>query len=165
MGTGKSAVGPLAAAALGYTFVDLDHCIEAAAGKPIKHIFADEGEDAFRDMESEALVRLSQANHQVISTGGGCVIREANRTHMSRTGHVICLTASAACIVRRTGRGRGKRPLLANSPDPMAHVSSMLLARAPYYNQCHHIVDSTGRTVEAVAADVVRLHQEAEWKS
>jgi shikimate kinase len=164
MGTGKSAVGPRAATALGYDFIDLDHQIELSAGKPIRLIFEEDGEAVFRDLESATLASAAKQNNVVISTGGGCVVREENRNIMAQSGHMVCLTASAACIVRRTGKGRGKRPLLTGAEDQLAHVAAMLAERDPFYQQCHHIVDTTGRTVEDVSVQVVRLHQEGTWK-
>jgi shikimate kinase len=166
MGTGKSAVGPLAARALGYTYVDLDREIEQAAGMSVPKIFAEKGEPAFRALESEALERISARNGCVVATGGGVVLSRANRRLMARTGHVVCLTASPAAIVRRTARGRKRRPLL-NDPgagDLTGTVRRLLAERAPYYGECHHMVDTTGRPVVAVAREVVALHQEGAWR-
>jgi shikimate kinase len=168
MGTGKSAVGPLAARALGYTYVDLDREIEQAAGMSVPKIFAEKGEPAFRALESEALERISTRDGCVVATGGGVVLSRANRRLMARTGHVVCLTASPAAIVRRTARGRKRRPLL-NGPDAGggdlgATVRRLLAERAPFYGECHHMVDTTGRPVVAVAREVVALHREGAWR-
>jgi shikimate kinase len=166
MGTGKSAVGPLAARALGYTYVDLDREIEQAAGMSVPKIFAQKGEPGFRALEAEALLRVSRRDGCVVATGGGVVVSPANRRLLARTGHVVCLTASAAAIVRRTARSRRRRPLLADPEggDVTATVRRLLEARAPYYAECHHMVDTTGRPVAAVAREVVALHREGAWR-
>lgn len=164
MGTGKSAVGPLAARALGYTYVDLDREIERAAGMTVPEIFAQEGEAAFRVREGEALERVSRRRRCVVATGGGVVLSDANRSRMARSGHVVCLTASPAAIVRRTRRGRGRRPLLAGPGSVESRVRGLLAERAACYAECHHMVDTTGRSVAAVARQIVELHREGEWR-
>lgn len=164
MAAGKSAVGPRAAHALGYAVVDLDREIEHQAGRPIPQIFADDGEAAFRDLEAAALATAATRENCVIITGGGCVIRADNRRLMARSGHVVCLWATPHAIVRRTRRGRTGRPLLDGAKAPLEHVTAMLAEREAFYRECHHIVDTTGRTVEAVTAEVVRLHREGAWK-
>jgi shikimate kinase len=165
MGTGKSAVGPLAARALGYTYVDLDREIEQAAGMSVPQIFAEKGEPAFRALETEALARVSRRARCVVATGGGVVLSEANRRLLARTGHVVCLTASAAAILRRTARTRRRRPLLADTgSDLTTTVRKLLAERGPYYRECHHMVDTTGRPVTAVAREVAALHREGAWR-
>jgi len=166
MGTGKSAVGPLAARALGYTYVDLDREIEQAAGMSVPQIFATQGEPAFRALEAQALAKVSRRERCVVATGGGVVLSAANRRLLARTGHVVCLTASAAAIVRRTGRSRRRRPLLSDpeAGDLTATVRRLLAERAPFYRECHHVVDTTGRPVAAVAREVTALHREGAWR-
>jgi shikimate kinase len=165
MGTGKSAVGPLVARALGYTYVDLDREIEQAAGMSVAKIFAARGEPAFRALEAEALSQVSRRERCVVATGGGIVLSAANRRLLARTGHVVCLTASPAAIIRRTARTRQRRPLLdPKAGDLTATVRSLLAERAPFYRECHHMVDTTGRPVAAVAREVAALHLEGAWR-
>lgn len=164
MGTGKSAVGPLAARALGYAYVDLDKVIEQAARMSIPEIFEKEGEASFRERESDALRQVVRRERCVVATGGGIVLRSENRELMARHGHVVCLSASPAAIVRRTGRGRARRPVLGTGGSLSGRVAELLKEREPYYRECHHIVDTTGRPVEEVAREVVRLHLEGAWK-
>jgi len=165
MGTGKSAVGPLAARALGYTYVDLDREIEQAAGMSVPQIFATQGEPAFRALETAALAQVSRRERCVVATGGGIVLSEANRRLLAGTGHVVCLAASAAAIVRRTARHRRRRPLLdPKTGDLTATVRRLLAERAPFYRECHHMVDTTGRPVASVAREVTALHLEGAWR-
>src|SRR5580765_1963059 len=124
-GTGKSAVGPLVARQLGWDFVDTDDVVEKRAGKRILQIFADDGEQAFRDMESEALREVCSRDKTVIATGGGAVLRADNRRLLAESGFVVCLEAWPETIFRRlTERADTKpldRPLLA-SDDPLARI-------------------------------------------
>ena len=90
-GTGKSTVGPLLAAALGWQFLDADEHVERLARRTIAEIFAAEGEQGFRDLESAALAELCQGDGRVIATGGGVVLREFNRELLSTAGFVAWL--------------------------------------------------------------------------
>src|SRR4051812_17648318 len=92
-GTGKSTVGPLLAAALGWEFADADDLIEAAAGRSVADIFAAEGEAGFRDREAAALAELCRGERRVVATGGGAVLRPANRELLAASGFVAWLTA------------------------------------------------------------------------
>src|SRR5690348_4499917 len=100
-GTGKSTVARQLALALGWDWVDADVEIELRAGKSIAAIFADEGEEHFRDLESEVLADLVTKTNVIIAAGGGVVLRETNRQELRRCGHVICLKASPATIFKR----------------------------------------------------------------
>src|SRR5437879_3867198 len=93
-GTGKTTVGQLIAARLGWSFADVDARIETGAGKSIAEIFATEGETSFRDREAAALTELCARSACVVATGGGAVLREANRAVLKANGFVAWLTAS-----------------------------------------------------------------------
>lgn len=90
-GSGKTTVGRALARLSGKPFVDLDEELVRRTGKPIPKIFAQEGEAAFRDLESRILAETCAGSGQVIATGGGAVLREENRRAMRRTGRVYCL--------------------------------------------------------------------------
>src|ERR1035437_6769773 len=113
MGSGKSTVGRELHHRLGYPLVDMDQVIEQRAGKPITAIFADEGEQAFRDMETDLLVELDDpaAPRRIISTGGGVVGREQNRALLQRLGYVVWLHAPISVILEGTRHNRSP-PLL-----------------------------------------------------
>src|SRR5512137_1790249 len=111
MGTGKTSVGQLLAERLGWPFVDLDDRIVAAAGKPISVIFAEDGEQAFRDLETLACQAIGSESGLIIATGGGAVLRPANREALAAAGVVICLEATPEAILGRVGSG-ADRPVL-----------------------------------------------------
>jgi shikimate kinase len=166
MATGKSTIGRLCARSLGFRFRDSDTLIERRAGRPIPEIFAEEGESAFRARESEALQDLARGYHLVIATGGGAVMNAVNVARLRRTGIVILLHAAPEEILMRVGN-RQSRPLLADAPDPLARIESLLLQREPYYRAAAHaIVETTGLSRETAAARVLEAyHTEAErWR-
>ena len=167
-GTGKSAVGPLVAKQLGWVFVDTDYVVEKRANKRILQIFADDGEQAFRDLESEALQEVCSRDKTVIATGGGAVLRAENRRLLAESGFIICLEAWPETIFRRlTERADTKpldRPLLA-SDDPLARIRELKYGRAHLYALCDWSVHTDGLSIEEVAAEVVRAHDEHAEKS
>ena len=162
MGTGKTAVGQLVARRLGLPFVDMDAEIEAQAGKPVREIFGEEGEAAFRRMENQLCEELATgrlrselAEGAVIATGGGALINPENRSLMSQRGLVICLDTSPDEILRRLG-DEATRPLL-DVNDPRAEIERLLSARREAYEAIAWHIDTTELSVEQTARRVVSL--------
>ncbi|HEX8312828.1 MAG TPA: shikimate kinase [Chthoniobacteraceae bacterium] len=153
MGTGKSSIGRLLAARLRFKFVDTDQMIVEKAGCEIPQIFADHGEAHFRDMETEALSSLAQAERRVVATGGGIVVREENRTLLRALGLVVALTASEDVIFRRVSRNQ-KRPLL-ETPNPRETISRMLAARQPQYAEAAQFSVDTSDLTHAEVAEAI----------
>ncbi|MDD5935906.1 MAG: shikimate kinase [Clostridiales bacterium] len=134
MGSGKSSVGIRLAHALGYEFMDTDHYIESTYEKSIKDIFATEGEEAFRKIETDSLKELSKSlHHHVIATGGGMPLREENAALLRQIGTVIFLNASKEEIYSRLKEDT-TRPLLAGE-NPMQRIEALLNARLPIYQK------------------------------
>jgi 3-dehydroquinate synthase len=155
MGTGKSVVGQEVARRLGLRFVDMDDVIVEWTGKPIPRIFAEDGEPAFRQIESEVCADLSAREGLVIATGGGALIDPENRRTMMRSSTVVCLTADSDEILRRVGDD-DNRPLL-DVPDPCARIAELLDARRAAYQAIPWQIDTTGLSVEQVAEQVIAL--------
>jgi shikimate kinase len=110
--TGKTTIGTELALMLGWGFVDLDKEIEERTSKNIKDIFSEIGEDKFRDIESEVLEDIfNKMSKIVVSTGGGCVIRERNR-EILRKGIVILFRSSINTIVNRMKKDNSRPPLV-----------------------------------------------------
>lgn len=159
MGTGKTSVGRRISAQLRMRYVDTDDVIERESGRRISEIFAEDGEPAFRQLEGEAVHKVSKIRNQVISTGGGVVLKKANMIKLKRSGVVFCLTATAQEIYRRVGH-QAHRPLLQTS-DPLAKIRAMLAERQPYYAQADYIVKTTGRSFGEIIAHIKKVFQDA----
>jgi shikimate kinase len=154
MGTGKTTVGRLLAGRLGRRFLDLDQVIVQDAGRPISDIFRDQGEAAFRLLESAALGRVLGEDAVVIATGGGAACREDNLSAMLARAHVVALFASPDESVRRAGAHSG-RPLFDNAADPVAAARALLAGREPFYRRAHVHVDTEGRGPEEIVAEII----------
>lgn len=155
MGTGKSSVGRLCAAALHYDAVDTDHLIEQRAGRSITEIFAQDGEAKFRELEQQLVAEMAGWRKKVISTGGGLGANEAHLASLKQHALVVCLWSSPEAIWQRV-RHQSHRPLL-QGPDPLAKIRELLAARAPFYKQADVLVSTDLRDVREVADHV--LHQ------
>lgn len=154
MGTGKSTIGRQVARKLGFQFLDMDHVIVEREGAPVAQLFAERGEQAFRDLESAALRSLGHLNRVVVSTGGGAVVREENRTVLRELGFVVGLTASEEVIYERVSRNQ-KRPLL-QTEDPRATIRALLAARAGAYRAAAQVeVDTSALTPAQVVERIV----------
>ncbi len=163
MGTGKTSVGKEVARLLGWDFLDMDAIIEQRAGKTIAEIFAQDGESAFRQMETALCRELAERPHVVIATGGGALVPEANRETMAGHGLVICLTCSLDEIWRRLQMVTD-RPMLFTE-DRHAQIESLLAQRTPAYNRIPHHIDTTARPVKEVAWQILELWQAAQPNS
>jgi shikimate kinase len=165
MGTGKTTVGRLLAARLGFEFVDTDHVIEARHG-PIASIFAAHGEGAFRSLERGLAQELAARRRLVISTGGRLMLDVANVASLGAEGRVVCLVATPEQILARVlGDGGGPvRPLLADG-DPHQRIIELLAERKLGYGRFRQL-RTDGLTPEAIAdqlADMLRSERQNGW--
>ncbi len=159
MGAGKSTIGRLLAKELRLLFKDSDKEIELRTGANIPWIFDREGEPGFRDREQAMIAELCELDGVVVATGGGAVMREANRRALHQGGRVIYLHASVEQQVGRTARDRN-RPLL-RTANPEATLRSLLEMRDPLYREIGraataHGGDRHSRAPAAVAAPLSR---------
>jgi shikimate kinase len=162
MGAGKSSVGMELARLTGLRLVDLDRLIVDRRGRPIKDIFAAEGEGAFRGYETEALRSIADAVGLVVATGGGVVGRPANWELMRRMGPVIYLRAPWP-VLRSRIAGCRERPLAA--PDRGENqVERLLRQRQPLYEQADLIVDTDHKTIPEIAEEI-RLEIKNRWQT
>ena len=153
MGAGKSSVGRPLAEALGYRFLDADTALEQAARRPIPEIFASEGEEGFRELETAMLDGIAAWHSLVVATGGGVVTRPVNWGHL-RQGVVIWLDAPEELLLRRLRADRTARPLLEEA-DPAARLTALLEARRPLYAQADLTVAQGEEAPAQVAARVL----------
>jgi shikimate kinase len=158
-GTGKTTVGRLLARELGWGFADCDDVVEAAAGKSIAQLFADEGEAGFRDREAAALTDLCGRERLVIATGGGAVLRPVNRDLLKSAGFVAWLTAPPETIwarLRADSTTSQRRPNLTPTGG-VDEVRALVAAREPLYRAvAHFTADTDGPSPESVAATIFK---------
>ena len=165
MGTGKTAVARVLARRLGTEVVDTDALVTAEAGKPISRIFAEDGEPAFRRMETRVLEKLAAASDtpraNVIATGGGIVLKQRNWTLLRALGDVVCLSARPSTILDRVGTA-DDRPLLAGSREEvLARINALQGRRTQAYAQADWICPTDGLTPEQVAGRILRWRAHA----
>lgn len=154
MGSGKSSVGKILADLLGYRFIDLDSEIVTAAGCSINDIFARDGEQQFRTLESFQLERiLTNEEVSVIATGGGAVISSHNRELMKNRGVVINLKVTIEQVIERL-KGCDNRPLLAVA-DAEKRVKILMDEREEFYADADIRIDTGRKSVEDVAAEIL----------
>ncbi len=150
MGAGKTTIGRRLAEQLGVAFVDSDAEIESRCGADIPWIFDVEGEEGFRRREVAVIDDLTRPSEGVIATGGGVVMREENRAHLSQRTRVIYLHASVDQQLQRTRKSK-KRPLL-QTEDPRARLESLFEVRDPLYRAiADQVVETDGQSVAAIA--------------
>ena len=153
-GCGKSSVGPILAGRLDCECVDSDRVIEERAGKSIAEIFADDGEPAFRTLETEVLTDLLKEESLVIAAGGGAILAEVNRQRMRDAGEVVWLKASAEVLSERISAdvaSKGMRPSLTGKPIG-EEVAEVLAARSLLYDAAATItVDAGEGTPQKIA--------------
>ncbi len=149
MGAGKSVVGRRLAERFETDFFDTDAVVERLAGRTIETLWADEGEAAFRRLESMCILRLTDVD-AVVATGGGAILDPSNVDAMRASGPVVWLRASAETLLQRIGNGR-RRPLLADA-DVGTRLEELLSTRElAYLGAASLIVDTDGLTTDAVA--------------
>lgn len=153
MGAGKSVVGKLLSQKLDLPFVDLDEVISVAAGKSVSEIFADEGEEGFRERESEALRNELNGCGKVLSCGGGVVLSDDNVELMQRRSRVYLLEISPEKALERLSTGSG-RPLLEEG-DMEERVREMMEMRAERYRSAAHaVIDANDASPEEDAEGI-----------
>jgi len=152
MGVGKTSVGTRLAKDLGYAFVDTDTLIEADQKITIAEIFSTFGEPRFRDVETRIILQVLEDEGQVISTGGGAVIRDENRAAFKKAGLVVCLTARPEVIFERI-KHETHRPLL-QTPDPLSRIRELLASREKFYHQADLIIDTSDKSVDDAVREI-----------
>ncbi len=153
-GAGKTTVGRALAERLGVEFRDTDEDIERLAGKRIADIFIDDGEEAFRALETDVLQRVIGASDGIVSLGGGVVMREANRELLAGL-PVVWLDVTLSEAVKRVGLGTS-RPLLMG--NVRGRLMQLMAERTPVYEQVSSMrVRTSEREVRAVVDEIVTL--------
>ena len=154
MGCGKSSVGRRLASLTGHRFVDTDELVAQAENKSITEIFASGGEEVFREIEGRVLADLVGVAGIVLATGGGAVLREANRVAMKKIGAVAWLDADPDALFERASRSQ-RRPLL-QTENPRKTFGDLLASRRAIYEAAADFrLDSTGLAHDDVARNIL----------
>ncbi len=156
---GKSKVGQGVARQLGWELVDTDEEIIKLTGKSIADIFAQDGEEYFRQIERQVLEKAYEKERAVIAAGGGAILRSQNRELMKSKGMVVCLEATPETIYQRllkdTEISGPLRPFLAVA-DPLQRITQLKEYRQPYYAIADWTVHTDNLTLDEVCQEVVR---------
>ena len=162
-GSGKTTVARLLAERLGRAWRDADALLEERHGRSIRALFALEGEAGFRAREAALLEELCDGSGQIIATGGGVVLRPANRERLRGAGRVIWLTADPPTLWQRLQEDATtalRRPVL--TVGGLAEIEELLRVREPLYRACAHwVVETTDRSPADVAAAIAAWLQPA----
>ena len=137
---------------------DSDHVIEQQLGCSIRDYFEREGEAAFRDVEESVIDQLTQHPTGVLSTGGGVILRPANRQHLHARTHVVYLRSSPDELFRRL-RHDTQRPLL-QVADPLSRLRDLYAQRDPLYRETAHFIVETGRPSVATLVNMIQMQLE-----
>ena len=157
MGTGKSTVGRQVARQLGFRFLDSDHEIERAQGKPVSRIFAEDGEPRFRELERDFIERGHPVDRCVIACGGGLVVQPGMLELLRSRGVVICMHAPIETILRRTMHTH-HRPLL-QVDDREQRLRDLFAQREPIYRRTGTMVLTDSRPLREIASHVLRVYK------
>ena len=158
-GSGKSTVGRQLARRLGVAFIDSDQVIEQRIGCSIRAFFDREGEERFRDLEESVIDELTAAPEAaVLSTGGGAVLRSANRQCLHQRGTVVYLRSSPEEVFRRIRHDK-TRPLL-QVVNPLEQLRKLYIQRDPLYRETAHYVVETGRPSVAILVNMITMQLE-----
>ena len=155
MGSGKSTIGNIIAKRLHREFQDSDHFIEDRTGVDIARIFDIEGEQGFRDRESNALAELLSQNNRVIATGGGSVMREENQKLLKQKKATSFFSTPRSISKCSACRRDKKRPLL-QTENPRERLEALFEERRPIYLELADLAVKTDQTRGAPAgADII----------
>lgn len=142
MGCGKSTIGRKVAEILGISFVDLDKYIEERYFKSVPAIFAEEGEERFREKERISLLEVSQFENIVVGTGGGAPCFFDNMEVMNSNGVTVYIAPDTEVLATRLLKSKTERPLIVGKSreELIAFIEDALMKRAPYYEQAKIII-------------------------
>ena len=161
MGSGKSTIAPILAESLGYEFIDIDAEIEKRAGETISEIFHRHGEQYFRNLEREILLRVSQQDGSVISLGGGTIANRENLAAVKSSGVLIYLKTELEQIMQRL-RDKTDRPMLEtldgsrlSEGELRTRITELLNVREPFYSQADITIATNNKRVQTAVEEIL----------
>lgn len=156
MGTGKSTVSKILQNLTGKEEIDTDYYIEQTEGRKIKDIFAKEGEEAFRQMETAMIDELEDMEEGIVSCGGGMVLRDINVKKLKQVGTIVLLTATPETILSRV-KDSTTRPLL-NGNMNVEFIGELMEKRRPFYEKAAELIIPTDEMTPEEAARQILEH-------
>ena len=152
MGSGKTTAGKKLAAALGWSFIDLDKKIEEHTGKIIPDIFSQNGEVWFRNVEAEVLRSLNELTNTVISTGGGAPCHDDNMDYMLETGFTVYIKLNPEQLKSRLITSKGVRPLIQglSADELLEFIEDKLSIREKWYNRAEITVEGINTDIDLI---------------
>lgn len=153
MGTGKSTILNCLHEICGLEKIEMDEQIVREEGMSIPDIFAEKGEEYFRNLETDLVKRISAIENVVVSCGGGTVMRQCNVEEMKKSGTIVLLTAEPQTVYQRV-KGSHDRPLLEKNMNP-EYIGELMEIRRPKYEEAADIVVKTdGRTAKEICLEI-----------
>ncbi|GGD72983.1 shikimate kinase [Maribacter cobaltidurans] len=160
MGSGKTTIGKELSNQLSYNFLDLDHYIEKAEGKSVTKIFKEKGEVYFRKRETYYLNEILGVNENyILSVGGGTPCFGNNMELINKaTKNSFYVRTDLSDLCERLLREKDSRPLIANIAEGEFNefIAKHLFERSFFYNQAHHTVHNHGKSISAVAEEIIQ---------
>lgn len=157
-GSGKSTLGNILSSLSGYTLVDTDAIIVKLQNRSINNIFETNGEEFFRTLETQVSKEISAFDKQIISTGGGIVLKEKNLEYLKQNGVVFYLKTSVNTLLKRL-EGDNTRPLL-KTDDVKKKLENMLEIRGKLYEKADVTIETDKLTPEETAKEILRIYNE-----
>lgn len=157
-GSGKSTLGNILSSLSGYALVDTDAIIVKLQNRSINNIFETNGEEFFRTLETLVSKEISAFDKQIISTGGGIVLKEKNLKYLKQNGIVFYLKTSVNSLLKRL-EGDNTRPLL-KTDDVKKKLENMLEIRGKLYEKADVTIETDKLTPEETAKEILRIYNE-----
>jgi shikimate kinase len=154
MGSGKTTVGKELALCLGYSFIDMDKCVEEDTGMSVNQIFSELGEQEFRKLEHDMIIRIIKTDNVVVATGGGVPCYYKNMELINQNGISLYLRMTPEALTDRLKHSRSQRPLIRDLPtdDELAgFIKKKLKEREPFYLKSKHVVDGLDPDIDELA--------------
>lgn len=157
-GSGKSTLGNILSSLSGYALVDTDAIIVKLQNRSINNIFETNGEEFFRTLETQVSKEISAFDKQIISTGGGIVLKEKNLEYLKQNGVVFYLKTSVNTLLKRL-EGDNTRPLL-KTDDVKKKLENMLEIRGKLYEKADVTIETDKLPPEETAKEILRIYNE-----
>lgn len=154
MGAGKTTVGELLATKLNRELKDIDRVIEQEQKKSIIEIFTDDGEEAFRKLESETIEKFSNMSDLIISTGGGALEKANNLSNLQKNGIIIYLKADIEELFKRV-KNETQRPLL-KEQDPLEVIKKLIKKREKFYLMANITIITDNKSPEKITEEIIK---------